>query len=240
MRSALVKAIVGFSTAVYCGRASEVVGRLRGAPNVLVVVQRADRGRIAEGQIVPGPPGAVRLVDEPVVVADDPPLDAPHAVLPEGIGNGGHRGRQLRPIAGRRIAGAADHQVAPDGAVTVHGRRRADRGLEREVPSKPLGRGGHSQKLRVRRRDEELVGIEREDDVSRPVERLDHAPHMHAVDRRCGKKRRDVLATPTPARSEAAESARDDGRRACVAHARGGKYQRENERPKSKTRAAPT
>ena len=45
----------------------------------LVELQRADGRGIAEGQVVPGPAGAERLVGQQVVVADQPAVDARHA-----------------------------------------------------------------------------------------------------------------------------------------------------------------
>ena len=146
------------------------------AYGVLVELQRADARRVVVRQVVPRPPEAERFLVEGVVVADHASGDRPDAVLLQPVRpvrehSIGHAVRRDQA----RIAGADDDEVALerpglDRSTGEHG------GFVAVVPPELLGRRRERHDLHVRRRQQQLAGVQRVERFVVP-ERLDeHAP----------------------------------------------------------------
>ena len=138
-------------------------------------LQRADRRGEAEGQVVPGPAGAERLVGQDVVVADQPAVDARHAEHGQPAGPLVEHARRVVALADGRIAVAGDDEVAAQHAV-LDRPGRLDAGGEARVPAEPLGGDRERDHLHRRRRhhqqprvalEDHLAGVERHD-LDRP------------------------------------------------------------------------
>ena len=138
-------------------------------------LQRADWRGKAEGQIVPGPAGAERLVGQHVVVADQPPVDVCHAEHGQPAGPLVEHTRRVRALADGRIAIAGDDEVAAQHAVLDRA-GRLEAGGEARVPAEPLGGDREGDHLHRRRRhhqqprvalEDHLAGVERYD-LGRP------------------------------------------------------------------------
>ena len=98
-----------------------------------VVLKRADRRRVAVGEIVERPPIAEASIVEQVVVADDPAFDARDAGGVELTGKSPQRAWNVAALADARVTASDDDQVAAER--TVFNRRRGHDGrLELMLP----------------------------------------------------------------------------------------------------------
>ena len=134
-------------------------GRDRRADGVFVELQRADAGRVAFAQVVPGPSGSEPLVVERAVVADDPPLDAAKAERLQLLGPTVEdaRGRAVA-AADARVAGADDDQIAAERAALDRAGGEQPR-LVAVIPPEAIGGGGQRDDFHVRRRHQQLAGV---------------------------------------------------------------------------------
>ena len=164
--------------------------------NVLVVLQRADRSGVAVLQVVPRPACPEPLVVERLIVADDAAVDLAD---PGGRERADplveHVGCAIRTGIDRRIARAADDQVAPQHAV-LDRPGRFERRRVAIVPAERLGGRRQRQDLHVRRRHHQLAGVVLEETVA-GVERADlDAPDAPRCNRRPEDLRQVVAQLP--------------------------------------------
>ncbi len=185
-------------------------------------MQRAGGRGVAEGQVVPGPAGAERLVGQRIIVGDEAAGDPPHAERRQPGGPVVEDARCAGALADGGIAVAGDDEIAAQDAV-LEGAGGFDPGREARVPAEALSGDRERDHLHGRRRhheeprvalEEHLPGVERDDlgrpqrvdvpgveDVRQPVgEAADGAGRTAAAEAR--------LAARSPIRSSAATNAR--------------------------------
>jgi hypothetical protein len=169
-------------------------------------LERAERRRVAEREIVPRPPGAERLVGEDVVVADQPAFDAGHAERGKTAGPLVEHARRVVALADGGVAVAGDDEVAAQHAGLERSGGLEPRG-ESRIPAEPLGGDCQRDRLHGRRRHHQQPWVALEDDLA-GIER-DHLDGPQRVD----VGRIEDLAEPLGRRSGGGRACRRRRRR---------------------------